>query len=156
MGSSEKVSSFIHPPRTAWICVTHRWCEGWNSINRASCSYQGLFFASHNITCPADSGPVGMHREPSDTAIGRSLERGWFCFFPFSAHSTPAFQHSHPTNLSLISGRHYPALWKASSRVSPAAKKLPKLACPHLSALLLQSDSRTFLVLPPPPFIGLT
>lgn len=103
------MNSFFISKRIAWICVARRWCEGRNSINRASCCYQGLYFASHNITCPADTGPVGMHREPSDTAIGSSLEReGGFVFF-HSQHSTLAFQHSHPTNLSLISSRPYPA-----------------------------------------------
>lgn len=134
------MNSFFISKRIAWICVARRWCEGRNSINRASCCYQGLYFASHNITCPADTGPVGMHREPSDTAIGSSLEReGGFVFF-HSQHSTLAFQHSHPTNQSLISGRPYPAQHPgvfsvASSRVSPTVKKLPKLACPLLSAL---------------------
>lgn len=98
-------------------------------------------FDPHHIICQADSAPVGKQTEPSDTAIGSSLGRGFLCcFFPFPAHSAlplhiPSLQAWNL--LAKTTSQHPGALSRLCNsgevELLLAAKQLHKPPC-HLTA----------------------
>lgn len=74
--------------KIAWLGVTHRWCEGWNSINRSSRSYQRLFL----ILATSYAGQTVPLLESTESQATEQLVAPWregsFVFVVSSVPST--------------------------------------------------------------------
>lgn len=145
-GQSPSEKEPIHSfEKIAWWHVTHRWCEGRNSINRPSCSYQRLFLILTTSYAGQTVALLAIRESEEMYQLAAPWGEGFLVVFPFPAHSLRC-----PFAIPILQAR--PLLAQSVPSIlepravcvnppPPGKVKLPRQAHPPFPALLLQTPA---------------